>query len=218
MCPRNFCCSTSPEDEGSHQPSAFNYDIGGALAVAESQVVTLTMGKLQDDIKQKKRFRSAEAEAFLNLLRTADVLTRGMEEAVKPSGLSHTQYNVLRILRGAGSTGLACREIGERMITHDPDVTRLLDRLEVRGLITRSREKGDRRVVTIRVTKEGMSILEQLDEPMEQALKRQLGHVRKEQLRRLSKLLELARTPSVANARDQRQVLRSAAGASRRSQ
>lgn len=156
------------------------------------------MEKLRQEIKQKKRFRGAEEEAFLNLQRTADVLARGMEQALKPAGLSHTQYNVLRILRGAGSAGLACREIGARMLTHDPDVTRLLDRLETRGLITRSREQGDRRVITTRITKEGMSILEQLDQPMEQALKRQLGHLRKEELRRLTHLLELARTHSVA--------------------
>ncbi len=151
-------------------------------------------GRLRQEIKQKKRFRSAEEEAFLNLQRTADVLARGMEETLKPTGLSHTQYNVLRILRGAGSSGLACGEIGERMLTRDPDVTRLLDRLESRRLITRSREKGDRRVITTRITKEGTSVLQQLERPIEEALKRQLGHLAKEQLRLLTELLELART------------------------
>ncbi len=154
-----------------------------------------TMGGLRHEIKQRRRFHSAEEEAFLNLQRTADVLARGMEQALKPAGLSHTQYNVLRILRGAGPSGLACREIGARMLTHDPDVTRLLDRLETRGLITRSREKGDRRVITTRITRKGMNILEQLDQPMEQALKGQLGHLRNAQLRRLTELLELVRAP-----------------------
>jgi len=151
------------------------------------------MGKLRDEIKQKRRFRSAEEEAFLNLQRTADVLARGMGEALKPWGLPQAQYNVLRILRGASRSGLACREIGERMVTHDPDITRLLDRLEARGLITRSREKADRRVITARITKEGLSILEQLDQPIEQVLKRRSGHLGKKQLRLLIELLELAR-------------------------
>lgn len=151
------------------------------------------MGSLQKEIKQKKRFRSTQEEAFLNLQRTADVLGRGAAEALKPARLSHTQYNVLRILRGAGSSGLACREIGERMLTHAPDVTRLLDRLEARGMIVRSRDKVDRRVITTRVTKEGRSVLERLDRPLEAALSHQLGHLSKVQLRALIKLLELAR-------------------------
>jgi DNA-binding MarR family transcriptional regulator len=157
---------------------------------------TVTMGRLRQEIKQRKRFRSAEEEVFLNLQRTADVLARSMEEAVKPAGLSNAQYNVLRILRGAGSSGLACREIGQRMISHDPDVTRLLDRLEARGLVARSREKGDRRVISTRITKRGISILGQLDRPTEQALKLRLGHLGKQQLRLLTKLLELARAHS----------------------
>jgi len=151
------------------------------------------MGKLRDEIKQKRRFRSTEEEAFLNLQRTADVLARGMGEALKPWGLPQAQYNALRILRGADRSGLACREIGERMVTHDPDITRLLDRLEARGLIMRSREKADRRVITARITSEGMSILEQLDQPIEQVLKRRLGHLGKKQLRLLIELLEVAR-------------------------
>ena len=154
------------------------------------------MGRLRQEIKQSKRFRSAEEEVFLNLQRTADVLARSMEEAVKPAGLSNAQYNVLRILRGVGSSGLACREIGQRMISHDPDVTRLLDRLEARGLITRSREKGDRRVVTTRITNEGRSVLQLLERPVQEALRRQLGHFGKKRLRRLTELLELARTHS----------------------
>lgn len=152
------------------------------------------MGRLQREIKQRRGFGSAEEEAFLNLQRTADVLARAIQETLKVAGLSLTQYNVLRILRGAGSAGLACSEIGERMLTHDPDVTRLLDRLESRGLITRSREKSDRRVITIRITKEGMSIARQLERPVEDALKRQLGHLTQPQLHLLTELLELART------------------------
>ena len=95
---------------------------------------------LQDEIRQRKPFDSLEEEAVLNVLRTADVLLQRLTTVLKPFKLSHSQYNVLRILRGAGPEGLACREIGERMITRDPDITRLLDRLEARGLLTRTRD------------------------------------------------------------------------------
>ena len=116
--------------------------------------------KLKDEIKQGRPFESLEAEVFLNLMRTADALSRGVEEILKLAGLSHTQYNVLRILRGAGEQGLCCREVAERMITRDPDITRLLDRLERRGLLTRSRDSKDRRVITVRITPAGLKVLE----------------------------------------------------------
>src|SRR4029079_5455628 len=96
-------------------------------------------GRLQKEIQQTRPFGSLEEEAFLGLQRTADALARRAYDVLKPSGLSATQYNVLRILRGAGEAGLACGEIGERMITRDPDITRLLDRLEARHLIARAR-------------------------------------------------------------------------------
>src|SRR2546421_11590448 len=104
-------------------------------------------GKLAREIHQNRPFSSVEQEVFLNVLRTADVLTTKLEAILKPFGLSPTQYNVLRILRGAGEAGLACGRIAERMITRDPDVTRLLDRLENCGLIRRARQTDDRRVV-----------------------------------------------------------------------
>src|SRR5262245_60916712 len=96
-------------------------------------------GRLAAEIKQTKPFASLEAEAILNLHRTASILMQVEAEALKPHGLSLTQYNALRILRGAGSAGLACQEIAERMIARDPDITRLLDRLEKRKLIARAR-------------------------------------------------------------------------------
>ena len=135
----------------------------------------------------------AEIEAFLNLQRTADVLMQGIEAVLKPFLLSPTQYNVLRILRGAGPEGLACRQIGERMLTRDPDITRLLDRLEARKLVTRSREQKDRRVLTTRITEAGLEILKQLDAPIAQAHRKQLGHLGEARLRTLSSLLDLAR-------------------------
>jgi len=136
-----------------------------------------------------------EAEVFVSLLRTADALARGAEALLKPHGLSGTQYNVLRILRGAGEKGLACREVGGRLISRDPDITRLLDRMESRGLIARAREAGDRRVVRTRITPGGLRLLAELDEPVRQLHRRQLRHLPEKQLRQLSALLDRAREP-----------------------
>jgi len=136
----------------------------------------------------------AEIEAFLHVQRTADALMQGIEATLKPFGLSPAQYNVLRILRGAGPEGLACGQIGERMLTRDPDITRLLDRLEARKLVTRSREQKDRRVLTTRITAAGLEILKQLDAPIAQIHRKQLGHLGEARLRTLSTLLELARS------------------------
>jgi DNA-binding MarR family transcriptional regulator len=96
---------------------------------------------LQSEIKQRKPFQVREEELYLNIVRTADLLGRKGVELLKEADLSPNQYNVLRILRGAGAEGLACGEIGERMVTRDPDITRLLDRLEKRELVKRSRDK-----------------------------------------------------------------------------
>ena len=104
---------------------------------------------------------------MLNILRTSDVLTQVIADILKPFGLSPTQYNVLRILRGAGNQGLCCKEIGDRLVTRDPDVTRLIDRLEKRSLIARTRAKEDRRYVTIHLTEDGLETVNQLDEPIE---------------------------------------------------
>lgn len=148
---------------------------------------------LQSEIKQKKPFQVREEELFLNILRTADLLGRKGVELLKTVDLSPNQYNVLRILRGAGAEGLACGEIGERMVTRDPDITRLLDRLEKRDLVKRSREKGDRRVVTARITAAGLELLKKLDEPVMQWHKTQLGHLDAKQQEALIQLLEIAR-------------------------
>jgi len=135
---------------------------------------------------------SAEEAAFLDLIRTADVLSRGPARVLKTEDLSSTQYNVLRILRGAPD-GLPCGEIASRMITRDPDVTRLLDRLEKRGLIARWRETKDRRMVMAKIKPEGLKVLARLDDPVEQTHRKQLGHLGRERLRELTELLEVAR-------------------------
>jgi len=151
--------------------------------------------KLKDEIKQGKPFESLEAEVFLNLVRTADALSRGGEEILKLVGLSPNQYNVLRILRGAGEQGLCCREVAERMVTRDPDITRLVDRLERRSLLTRSRDSKDRRIITVRITPDGLKTLKDLDGPMEEYNRNRLSHMDKADLRKLSELLEAAREP-----------------------
>ncbi|MGE0359244.1 MAG: MarR family winged helix-turn-helix transcriptional regulator [Vicinamibacterales bacterium] len=158
------------------------------------------MGTLQRDLKQRLPFASREEEAYLNLVRTADALSRGVAAVLKPHRLSEAQYNVLRILRGAGPEGHACSEIGNRLVTRDPDVTRLLDRLEGRGLIARSREHADRRVVMTRITAAGLALLGQLDGPVRQAVERMLAHVGPRQLGQLIGLLEQAREPTRAAA------------------
>lgn len=117
---------------------------------------------------------------------------RGLAALLKPEDLSSTQYNVLRILRGSPE-GLACGEIGNRMITRDPDITRLLDRLEKRGLITRCRETKDRRMVMARITPAGLELLERLDEPVQKAHRAQMGHVGRERLQALCDLLREVR-------------------------
>jgi DNA-binding MarR family transcriptional regulator len=150
-------------------------------------------GRVRREIKQRKPFRRIEDEAFVNLLRTGDALMQGVAATLKPTGLSATQYNILRILRGAEPHGLACREIGERMITRDPDITRLLDRLEERGLVTRCRGTEDRRVIVTRITGDGLRILEPLDGPIEALHVKQLGHLGPERLKVLIALLEAVR-------------------------
>jgi DNA-binding MarR family transcriptional regulator len=134
-----------------------------------------------------------EAQVFVSLLRAADALARGAEALLKPYSLSGTQYNILRILRGAGEKGLACREVGCKLISRDPDITRLLDRMESRGLIARAREARDRRVVKTRITAEGLRLLGELDKPVHELHRRQFRHLPAKQLRQLSNLLDRAR-------------------------
>jgi DNA-binding MarR family transcriptional regulator len=150
-------------------------------------------GKLAQEIGRTRPFDCQEQEVFLNVLRTADFLLRGLEDMLKPHNLSHVQYNVLRILRGAGDDGMACKAIGEHMITRDPDITRLLDRLEARGLLTRTRDTRDRRVVASRITPDGLALLAHIDGPLLEFHRKQLAHMTPEQMQTVTDILEAIR-------------------------
>ena len=142
---------------------------------------------------RQRTLATPEEATFLELLRTTDMLSRGLVHILKAEDLSSTQYNVLRILRGAPE-GLPCGEIASRMITRDPDITRLLDRLEKRGLISRCRETKDRRMVMARIAPQGLKLLSRLDEPIQKGHRKQLGHLGRDRLRALTDLLQAARS------------------------
>ena len=157
------------------------------------------MSGLRQKIRQTSPFRSPEEEAYLNLQRTANLLLQGLtrllrEQAPGRAGVTPSQYNVLRILRGSHPDALTCGEIGERLVTPGPDVTRLLDRLEDRGWVERERDTGDRRVVRSRITEAGLAVLDGLDRPVAEWLKTQLGHLGGAELGRMIDVLEAARS------------------------
>jgi DNA-binding MarR family transcriptional regulator len=150
------------------------------------------MTGIRSEIQQRKPFDSLEEEVFLSLQRTAEVLHWRAAELLKPYDLSPTQYNTLRILRGAGTEGLPCSQVGERMVNRDPDITRLLDRLERRGWVRRSRGQ-DRRVIVARISAKGLALLARLDAPVNKMPRSLLGHLGQNQLKSLNKLLEATR-------------------------
>ena len=150
------------------------------------------MKRLAHSRNRSKLAPCREEVAFLELCQTTDLLSRHISLLLKTEELSSTQYNVLRILRGAAD-GLPCGEIGSRMITRDPDITRLLDRLGKRGLISRFRETRDRRQVTVKITPDGIQLLARMDEPVREAHRSQLGHLGRARLKALIELLQRAR-------------------------
>jgi DNA-binding MarR family transcriptional regulator len=139
---------------------------------------------------QKRSPQSIEARVFVALLIAADRLSQQAEQLMKEHSLTGTQYNVLRILRGAEPAGLPCNGISGRMISHDPDMTRLLDRMEKRGLITRERQADDRRVVRTRITAAGLDILKKLDAPVQELHRRQFRNLAAARLKSLATALE----------------------------
>jgi DNA-binding MarR family transcriptional regulator len=147
-------------------------------------------GRLAAEIHQTKPFTSQEEEAVLNVARTAEVINLRATEFLRAYQLSPTQYNLLRILRGAGADGLTCSQASDRMVSHDPDITRLMDRLEARGLIARERSKQDRRVVISRITPGGLELLETIDAPLLAYIREHYGHLGAQKLETLIALLE----------------------------
>jgi DNA-binding MarR family transcriptional regulator len=148
---------------------------------------------LRAELRQRKPFASLEQEAYLSVKRTEAALREHFDQVLKPYGISVTQYNVLRILRGAGQGGLCRNEIRDRLIDRMPDVTRLLDRMEETGWITRTRSTEDRRQVSTELTKSGRELVDSLDGPVAAEHQRRLGHMTKTQLRALIQLLSVVR-------------------------
>ena len=158
------------------------------------------MPGLREQIRQSRPFRSTEEEAYLNLQRTANLLFQSGARIIKNAapgrrGLTPSQYNVLRILRGVSPDPLTCGEISRRLVTPGPDVTRLLDRLESQGWVERIRDEADRRLVRSRITKVGLELLAGLDEAVAEWLQDSLGHLDAAEQQRLIELLEKARAP-----------------------
>ncbi len=151
--------------------------------------------RLQDDLRQTRPFSSLEQEAHLSVQRTEAVLGHAVAEMLKGFDITPTQYNVLRILRGAGEEGLCRNDVRDRMVAKVPDVTRLLDRMEAAGLVKRERggSGSDRRYVTTRITEEGLRLVNSLDEPVSAMHRRMLGHMDESELRTLIDLLARAR-------------------------
>ena len=155
---------------------------------------TLSMSPtLQSEIKQRKPFSSPEQEATLSIARTAALLDHDTAEALKPYGLTPTQYNALRILRGSEPEGLCRNEVRDRLVARVPDTTRLLDRLGDMGLVVREREGDDRRFVRSRIARKGLDLLRSLDDPMIALHRSQLGHLGERKLGLLVRLLGEAR-------------------------
>jgi DNA-binding MarR family transcriptional regulator len=153
------------------------------------------MTSLKLEIVQEPPFSSLEEEALLNLMRTSDSLHRAFHHKTRQWGVTSTQYNVLRILRGAQPNGLTCSAIGDRMITAEPDITRLLARLKALKLIRQQRDKQDRRVVWTHISPAGLLLLSEMDPVILKAPKELLGHLNSRELAELIRLLELARNP-----------------------
>lgn len=150
-------------------------------------------GTLQKEIRQSRPFHSVHAEAALSVLRTADVLRHRFATVLEPRGLTGQQYNVLRILRGARPEALPTMEIAERMIERTPGITRLLDRLEGKGLVERKRRADDRRCVLCSITAAGLELLAELDEPIAEADDQALSALSPEEAKELVDLLGRAR-------------------------
>lgn len=152
----------------------------------------MAKSRLQSELKKKRPFGSPEQEAILNLLRTNDQFQNRFLRLFRPHGLTPSQYNVLRILRGEGRP-MPCLEVAERMIQVVPAITGLLDRLEKQQLVKRQRSTEDRRVVYVEITAKGLALLDEIDKPIDELHRSLIGHLTRSELKELSRLLEKAR-------------------------
>lgn len=152
----------------------------------------MVQSRLQKEIKKKRPFESVEEETLLNLLRTNDQFQNQFGRLFRKHGLTSSQYNVLRILRGEGKP-MPSLEVADRMIQVVPAITGLIDRLEKQQLVSRERCKNDRRVVYIEITPKALTLLSQMDGPLTELHKRLIGHLTRAELKDLSRLLEKAR-------------------------
>lgn len=148
---------------------------------------------MQNELKQNKPFNSTAEAVHLAVLVTAEKLKANAAHVFKSKDLTAAQYNVLRILRGAGKNGITCTEISGRMITRDSDITRMLDRLEARGLISRERQADDRRVVKAFIADAGLLLLKELDRPLRKLVENQMAGISENDLKKLVKLLDKIR-------------------------
>lgn len=153
-----------------------------------------TLSAIQKEIRQTRPFRSVQHEATIALMRTTDVLIRYIGQVVSQEGITIQQYNVLRILRGAGDDGLPTLEIADRMIERTPGVTRLVDRLVAKALVRRQRAIEDRRQVMCWITAEGLATLERLDEPVESASRESFEILSESETREFTSLLDRVRS------------------------
>jgi DNA-binding MarR family transcriptional regulator len=149
---------------------------------------------LKREIAQERPFSGPEEEALLNLMRTADCLHRAMQRTTRAWGITSTQYNVLRILRGSQPQGLTCSAIGDRMITAEPDITRLLGRLKAQKLVRQQRDKRDKRVLWTQISPTGLALLAEMDPVVQQGPYELLGHLTHDELTQLIRLVESARS------------------------
>ena len=178
-----------------------NYGSGGGQGIGSIPPSCLPVrgigalvSNLKREIAQQRPFSGPEEEALLNLMRTADCLHRAMQRTTRAWGITSTQYNVLRILRGSQPQGLTCSAIGDRMITAEPDITRLLGRLKAQKLVRQQRDKRDKRVLWTQISPAGLALLAEMDPAVQQGPHDLLGHLTHEELTQLIHLLESARS------------------------
>jgi DNA-binding MarR family transcriptional regulator len=152
-------------------------------------------GRLQEELKQTRPFSGPELEALVSVMRTAALLDHAAGEVLKPHGITPTQYNVLRILRGAGDEGLCGRAVGERLVSQVPDVPRLLERMATMGLISRTRDPQDRRHVVARITTAGEKVLDDVTPCLERIAESRFARLGRPALKALVDSLDDVRAP-----------------------